>query len=278
MKINILDGGMIFEINKKYSDYGHYAIRNDKNLIEKLYQDYIDLGCTYITTCNYCFTPTKLSNWKDLCQESINIMKQFRSDNVKICGSIPPYFKSYHYEDINDNFCDFYRQLVDIFKGEVDYYLIETSTDFRHVQKICEIIRENDKITNIIASLYINESNKENINRYFNLDIHGIFFNCCSFPNLIDFYEKYLKHKDFEGKKFGFSCNKINEKKYAENSDVSKLQNYKINRNITVDKLLEFLNSLDFEEVFLGGCCGYGVQEMKELIEMIHKIETINKN
>ena len=136
MKINILDGGMIFEINKKYSDYGQYAIKNDKNLIEKLYQDYIDLGCTYITTCNYCFTPTKLSNWKDLCQESINIMKQFRSDNVKICGSIPPYFKSYHYEDINDNFCDFYRQLVDIFKGKVDYYLIETSTDFRHVQKI----------------------------------------------------------------------------------------------------------------------------------------------
>ena len=114
-------------------------------------------------------------------------MKQFRSDNVKICGSIPPYFKSYHYEDINDNFCDFYRQLVDIFKGKVDYYLIETSTDFRHVQKICEIIRENDKITNIIASLYINESNKENINRYFNLDIHGIFLIVVVFPILLIF-------------------------------------------------------------------------------------------
>ena len=60
MKINILDGGMIFEINKKYSDYGQYAIKNDKNLIEKLYQDYIDLGCTYITTCNYCFYTHKI--------------------------------------------------------------------------------------------------------------------------------------------------------------------------------------------------------------------------
>tara|TARA_E500000178_G_C16968515_1_gene729702 strand:- start:207 stop:1025 length:819 start_codon:yes stop_codon:yes gene_type:complete len=269
MKKNILDGGMIFEINKKYSDYGQYAVKNDKNLIEKLYQDYINLGCNYITTCNYCFTPTKLGDWKNLCEKSINIMKKFRKNNVKICGSIPPYFKSYHYEELNDNFCNFYNELVNIFKDKVDYYLIETSTDFRHVEKICEIIRENDKTTNIIVSLYINENNEKNINKYFNLDIHGLFFNCCSFPDLVSFYEKYLRHKNFEGKKFGFLCNKINEKKYAEESDVCQLQNFKSNKNITQEKLNDFLNSLDFEEVFIGGCCGYGVQEMKELIEML---------
>lgn len=269
MKKNIFDGGMIFEINKKYSDYGQYAVKNDKNLIEKLYQDYINLGCKYITTCNYCFTPTKLKDWKELSIEAINIMKKFRSNNVSVCGSLPPYFKSYYYEEINDNFCNFYKDLVSIFKGNVDYYIIETSIDFKHVEKICEIIREIDQETCIIVSLYINESNKKNINKYFDLNIYGLFLNCCSFTDLVNFYEKYLRHKNFNGKKFGFLCNKINEKKYSEKSDVSKLQNFKNNKNITQENLDNFLNILNFDEVFIGGCCGYGVKEMKELIEIL---------
>uniref|UniRef100_A0AB39JB35 Homocysteine S-Methyltransferase Family Protein n=1 Tax=Florenciella sp. virus SA2 TaxID=3240092 RepID=A0AB39JB35_9VIRU len=197
-------------------------------------------------------------------------MEQFRNkNNTKICGSLPPYFPSYHYEDIDDNFCNFYDELVNIFKGKVDYYIIETSVDFKHVKKICEIIKKYDQKTDIIVSLYINESNEKNIDKYFDLNIYGIFFNCCSFPDLVSFYDNHLKDKNFENKKFGFLCNKINEKKYAEESDVSNLQSFKVNKNITKNNLHSFLNKLSFKEVFIGGCCGYGVQEMKELIKIL---------
>ena len=64
MKVNLMDGGMIFEVNKKYNDYGQEAIINDKELIDNLYQSYINLGSKYITTCNYCFTPNKMFTWQ----------------------------------------------------------------------------------------------------------------------------------------------------------------------------------------------------------------------
>ena len=270
MKINILDGGMIFEINKVYSDYGQYAIKNDKNLINNIYKSYIDLGCKFITTCNYCFTPLKLKNWKNLSEESILIIDKFKKMDIKILGRLPPYFKSYHYEKINLEFENFYKELVQIFSNKVDFYLIETAVDFSHVSKICEIIRTFDKKTNIIVSIYINESNAKNIDKYFTLPIYGLFFNCCTLHDIINFYETNLKNKNFRNIKFGFSCNKINEKQYSEQSNVSILQNFKNNDNISKDLLNNFLNSLEFDEVFIGGCCGYGPKEMEELIEMIN--------
>ena len=44
MKVNLIDGGMIFELNKKYKDYGEYAINYDINLINDIYKSYINLG------------------------------------------------------------------------------------------------------------------------------------------------------------------------------------------------------------------------------------------
>ena len=40
-----MDGGMLFELNKIYSDYGEYAVEHNKDLIIDLYQSYIDAGC-----------------------------------------------------------------------------------------------------------------------------------------------------------------------------------------------------------------------------------------
>ena len=83
MKVNLMDGGMIFEVNKKYNDYGQEAIINDKELIDNLYQSYINLGSKYITTSNYCFTPNKIMDsigWEKYTEESIACMKKFRND------------------------------------------------------------------------------------------------------------------------------------------------------------------------------------------------------
>ena len=110
MKINILDGGIIFEVNKIRGDYGQHTLKNNKEYIENLYEEYINLGSKFITTCNYCYTPLKLEDWKNLCEKSIDLIQKFRKNEVKVFGSLPPYFKSYYVEDIDNGFCDFYIQ------------------------------------------------------------------------------------------------------------------------------------------------------------------------
>ena len=48
----------------------------------------------------------------------------------------------------------------------------------------------------IIVSIYPNEENSKNIDNYLNLDIKGLFINCCSFKDMINFYNLNLKSKD----------------------------------------------------------------------------------
>ena len=37
-------------------------LENDENFVYSLYQRYIDAGCKFITTCNYCFKPSYTDN------------------------------------------------------------------------------------------------------------------------------------------------------------------------------------------------------------------------
>ena len=55
--ITWLDGGFLFELNKEYGDLGQEAVLNAPEKIYILYKNYINLGCTYITTNNYGFKP-----------------------------------------------------------------------------------------------------------------------------------------------------------------------------------------------------------------------------
>ena len=271
MKINLLDGGILFELNKKYSDYGEYAIFNDKSLIKQLYQDYINIGCTYITTSNYGFTPLKLSNWKQATIESINLLKEFKNKGIYVCGCVPPYFKSYSYEPVTKNFEIFYRELIPLMIGNVDYLLLETVVSIQHAQTIIQIIKELDNEIPIMLSLYINDFNKNNINKFFKLPIERLMVNCCSFSDLALFYHQYLDSQSWQNIKFGFYCNKINEKSYSNDCQICNLQKFKNQDEISENNLNRFLKELPFNEIIIGGCCGYGVSEMK-------KLKTITKN
>ena len=97
--ITFMDGGMLFELNKVYSDYGEYAIDHNKKLIVDLYQSYIAIGCKYITTCNYAFTPTKVKHWEKYVKKSMDIVQPFRR-NCKVFGCVPPYYDSYSINNI----------------------------------------------------------------------------------------------------------------------------------------------------------------------------------
>ena len=91
--IVFLDGGFLFEINKKYNDLGQKAVLQNTNDIYSIYEGYINLGCSIITTNNYGFKPNQSNNWEELCDKSgdifINLKKKTSSyKNIWITTSI----------------------------------------------------------------------------------------------------------------------------------------------------------------------------------------------
>ena len=164
-----------------------------------------------------------MDNWIELTEISLELIQNC---GAKIFGSVPPLFKSYKIENIDDDFYHYYNKLVDIFKNKVDFYVLETCVDYNQVYEIVKIIKSKDLNSKIIVSLYPNQENSKNIDNYLNLDINGLFINCCSFDDMINFYDSELKSKDFKNKKFGFYCNKINEKDYSNELNILKLQDF----------------------------------------------------
>ena len=273
-QIKILDGGMIFELNKVYTDYGQQAINENTELIKSIYQDYINLGCQYITTCNYGFTPSNVGDdWYNLTKKSIEIMKIYRNETIKIMGCLPPFFKSYYQGEVNEQFVTFYECLIDLFKDKVDYYLIETNINYVHADKIVEIIKSKDPKTKIIVSIYPNINNEKDSIKYTDLNVEGIFLNCCSYSKMKYFFEKYLKN-NMSNKIFGFYCNKINESKYkSTGNNIKNLFSFLNEDKIDNLSLQNFLDKHNFNDIFIGGCCGYGVTQMKDLIHIVKTIK-----
>ena len=156
---------------------------------------------------------------------------------------------------------------------KIDYYLLETVTSAEHARVIINIIRKIDYTKPIMVSLYINKDNQENISSLFELPIERLMVNCCSFSDLTSFYSQYLKDNSWKKIKFGFYCNKIHERAYSVNCQVSNLQKFKHQEQISEDNLRVFLESLPFNEILIGGCCGYGVEEMSQLSSTIRTIQ-----
>ena len=197
--IEILDGGMIFELNKYYNDLGQEALLRNPKIIELIYQSYIDLGCQYITTCNYGFKSLKLENWKDLVNRSVEICSYLKTKNkkIKILGCLPPYHESYHNGEVNNKFLDFYKFLIATMIGKVDYFICETQISINHINAILAVLEYYQKYfvkkTKILISIYPNSNinGKEltkTILTYKHL-IEGLMVNCCSFNDMISFYK-----------------------------------------------------------------------------------------
>ena len=280
MKINLMDGGMIFEINKIYKDYGEYAFDNDNELINNLYENYIKIGCRFITTSNYCFKPKYIKNWEKYTIKSVEILQKFRNESVNVMGSIPPFNKSYEYNIIDKDFIDYYEKLINILKNKVDFYIIETGYNYKEIIKIYKIIKSIDPYTRIIISIYPNINHVNYIKNYLDLDIYGLFLNCANFMEIKNFHKNYLENKNFNDKIFGFYCNNIDEKKYSKDYKIivsdkmnPSLEKYELNFSLDEDDIISFINNLKYKEIFIGGCCGFGIREMEKLFNILKKIK-----
>ena len=291
-QLEFLDGGMIYELNKVYNDLGQKALLENPELILDIYQSYLDLGCTYLTTCNYGYKSLKLDNWEFLVNRAVNIMNTVKDRNtgkkIKILGSLPPYFESYHSGTVDSKFSEFYRKLVKQMDTMVDYYILETQVSISHIEEILKIIKENSNRQSksqvqkkIIVSIYpageVSYLELAHIIYLYSDLLEGIMVNCCSLEDVMMFFQTHIYPLKLPSLnvKFGFYCNKIDEKKYRDyegnKKDSVKITDFYENKNLDFDKLDKFLQILYLEgyHVIVGGCCGYGKHEMKELIHQI---------
>ena len=290
--LEFLDGGMIYELNKIHQDLGQTALLQEPDTILQIYQSYLDSGANYLTTCNYGFKSLKLPNWKMLVQKSVDLLYDFQinsqSSNTpfKILGCLPPYFESYYDGVIDKDFIVFYETLVEIMSGKVDYFLLETQVSMLHIRKILQVIhnhsqRNRSKKIKVMVSIYPlgNISGREIkqlvIDYSFMLD--AILVNCGSLPKIRDYFRKQIEPIDLARLKvkFGFYCNKIDEQGYknyeGDKKNKVKITDFYQDTPLPCQEIDEFRNYLDWKgyDVIIGGCCGYGMKEMEELINQV---------
>lgn len=303
--LEFLDGGMIYELNRIHQDLGQTALLQEPDTILQIYQSYLYSGANYLTTCNYGFKSLKLPNWKMLVLKSVDLLYDFQinssqsnlnsdsknltqSSNTpfKILGCLPPYFESYYDGVIDKDFIEFYETLVEIMSGKVDYFLLETQVSMLHIRKILQVIhnhslRNRRKLIKVMVSIYPqgNISGREIkqlvIDYSFMLD--AILVNCGSLPKIRDYFRKQIEPIDLARLKvkFGFYCNKIDEQGYknyeGDKKNKVKITDFYQDTPLPCQEIDEFRNYLDWKgyDVIIGGCCGYGMKEMEELINQV---------
>ena len=275
--VNILwmDGGILYELNKIDKDFGETAIVNNPDILKSLYVNYINLGAKFITTNNYAFKPSRQHNWKELCIRGASLFTGLKLDHphITILGSIPPFHPTYKTGPISPEFIAFYKELVKILALYVDTFILETQIDYGHCDHICNIITKHRENAEIFLSIYPDKITVEELWRLVRKYpmIKAILINCCSFDKMRDYYDKVVSrvlaaHKSVA---FGFYLNKIDEVAYSNKQLAGELQNYEIKHN-EYNKINEFIDSLDLKQIMIGGCCGYGVTEMKQMIKIIN--------
>ena len=288
--LEFLDGGMIYELNKIHQDLGQKALLEEQEVIEKIYKSYVLSGSDYLTTCNYGYKSLKLDNWKELTQKAVDLLSNFqkkhnlvnRTNTIKTLGCFPPYFESYHVGKVDNKFRNFYWDLVSLMDGKVDYYILETQVDILHIIEILNIINLDSKKTRKVwISIYpegeITFRELTIILNQFPHLIEAILLNCCSLEIMQKcFYSLIIPQELAKRKiKFGFSLNKLHQEKYKNYSGDKKkklyLTDFYDSRELNYLEIDRFRNELDQTgyNVIIGGCCGYGTQEMKELIQQV---------
>lgn len=276
--ITWLDGGFLFELNKEYGDLGQEAVLNAPEKILQLYKSYIGLGCSYITTNNYGFKPSRMNNWQELCIKSEEIFCQLKNEHpkIQILGSISPFYPTYKQGPITSKFTDYYTTLIPLLN--VDGFILETQVSIIHIREICRIIHYlgyKDKF--IYVSLYPDNIDAKDLLQLCreNPMIKAILINCCSFDKMNKFYNNIIRkvlaaHPSLH---YGFYLNRIDEENYADCQHIERLQEYKSKKNET-EKIKDFVEKYRKERnntnLIIGGCCGYGVEEMRELMEELN--------
>ena len=121
----------------KKSIWSAHALINKPEAILKIHLDNIEAGADVITTSNYYATPVILAkdsvkhDYKELVKRALHLVQEAIHISGKKCliaGSFPPINVSFRPDltGTKDELNDFYRNLGEIYKGNVDIILCES--------------------------------------------------------------------------------------------------------------------------------------------------------
>jgi len=297
-QIELMDGGFLYCLRKLQQDkdnldYGETILDNNPELAKSIYQSYIDIGCQFITSGNYPFKPMRQKNWIRYTEIILLMLYDLKkSHEFTLLGSIPPYYESYMMGEWNAGVAIYYHRLKQIVEHYADIYIIETVVSYKHLLNICKIL---DKSLPIIISLYPdNDVTVENLDYLIQtFNISAIMINCCGYNEMKQYFENIVskvidKHNKI---KFGFYLNAIDEKKYVEcctrqhschkQSGAINLEKLSINNEYLdgdIALIKDFVKQYKLSNVqnnlIIGGCCGYGVDEIEQIKNIIASVKT----
>jgi hypothetical protein len=258
LDIQFLSGGNIEELN--IIQECTIKLNKDMNekLLKKVHQKCIDIGCKNITTSNYLFTPNNFKDWKKYTLKSCQILKSLKKDNsFTILGCLPSFYNIEEDGEINQQFADFYYDLIEIMDNYVDKYIIELACCSLQLIKVLNILFEKTKKGIFISINPKGRINRKHIQFLCNMgysQIETILVNSSNFDEMKSYYSKNIKTVNYWKFSFGFYCDNINH-----------------------DKLEEFILNVKGNKIYLGAWSSFNIKDMKNLVNLSNNIFLIDK-
>lgn len=289
LKNNILicDGAMgtyYSELTGNDITYCEFGNINNKDIIKKIHEEYINAGAKLIRTNTFSANRYDLGisfdKLKDIITSGINIAKEVTENtSVFIGASIGP-IREESIDECDSDILDEYKFIVDCFiENNIDIFIFETLSNCNYLEEICGYIKLKNPNSFILTQFAVKPdgftrdglsvtkiiNNVKGINQ---IDAYG--FNCGSGPTHI--YD-IIKKINIDGDIVSALPNAgypeiIHERTVYPNNPIYFAQK--------VNKIKSLGTSI------IGGCCGTNPVYIKELANLINKnvnvVNTLTKN
>ena len=299
--IALLDGGVGQEIQNRSMTKAHplWSVKimfDQPDIVTKVHSDFILSGARIITLNTYTASKTRMTSHGfgdklELAHKTaIKLARQslkessVKDGSVQIAGCLGPLVASYVAEVSNDynNSLDEYRQLVDLQKGGVDLFLIETMSNIEEALAAITAVKEVDKPVFVALTIEDDLSNKLRSGEDLGLAIdvlsnenpNGIMLNCSS-PEAITQAMSIMTELSipFGGLANGFTSISP----LSPGSTVDKLS---ARKDLSPNAYAEFASKwIEAGATIIGGCCEIGPEHIDFLCKHLeangHRLTTL---
>ena len=289
--IALLDGGVGQEIQKLSMTKAHplWSVKvmfNQPDIVTKVHSDFIMSGARVITLNTYAASKSRMirhgfgDKLELVHKTAIKLARQSLKESsvidgsVQIAGCLGPLVASYVAEvsmDYNNSLSE-YRQLVELQKGGVDLFLIETMSNIEEARAAITAVREVDKPVFVALTIKDDLSNKLRSGEDLRLALdvlsnenpNGIMLNCSS-PEAITQAMPIIAELSipFGGLANGFTSISP----LSPGSTVDKLS---ARKDLSPNAYAEFASQwIEAGATVIGGCCEIGPEHIDFLCKYL---------
>ncbi|WBW99804.1 homocysteine S-methyltransferase family protein [Oceanirhabdus sp. W0125-5] len=276
-RVVFFDGAMGTEIDRRGLDISKGVMEyniNNRKLIKKIHEDYLDAGADIITantlTANELYLKDSIYTSKEIIEEAINIAKESVEgmQNKFIAQVVGPagYLIKDNEQDKEKILYDLYKNQVEIGENSnVDVILIETMYSLKEAEIAIKAVKENLNIP-IFCTVVLNDKGetfdgkgvKEIVETLHRNGADALGINCTSVSDeLMNAVEDLMKYSHIPV---------IVQPNLGIPKEVQGKKIYSVDINEYVKFMLELYNR---GVKILGGCCGTTPESMGKLIEKL---------